>query len=77
MRDGAGGSGGCGGWGGGAGGHGDGHVDSSANRIKELELQVSAWEKAVNAWCSCGGKGPNDGCCVACLVYHSAKGTKA
>lgn len=35
------------------------------------ERQVTA---AVNASCSCGGKGPNDGCCQACEVWHRLHG---
>lgn len=36
----------------------------------------SSWQviAAVNGACSCGGKGPNDGCCQACEVYHRLTG---
>lgn len=27
-------------------------------------------EDAINATCNCGGKGPSDGCCPACEVWH-------
>ena len=37
-------------------------------------LQNRAWEEAVNAFCSCGGRGPRDGACTACMVSHQAKG---
>lgn len=30
--------------------------------------------EAVNATCSCGGKGPEDGCCPACEVWHRMNG---
>jgi len=33
--------------------------------ITEREL-----EDAVNDSCSCGGKGPDDGCCLACEVWY-------
>ena len=29
---------------------------------------------AVNESCSCGGKGPDDGCCQACEVWHRLHG---
>lgn len=31
---------------------------------------------AVEASCSCGGKGPEDGCCPACEVWHRLNGVK-
>lgn len=41
----------------------------------------SAWTeaqvmRAVNESCSCGGKGPDDGCCQACEVWHRLHGRK-
>lgn len=51
----------------------DRYMKAQDDKIKALELQVEAWKRAVNAWCSCGGKGPDDGACVACLVYHQAQ----
>jgi len=48
------------------------------NYQESLELQIRAWEAAVNRMCSCGGKGPLDpGVCQACAVYHTAKRTEA
>lgn len=32
--------------------------------------------QAVNEACSCGGKGPEDGCCQACEVWHRLNGRK-
>jgi C4-dicarboxylate-specific signal transduction histidine kinase len=43
--------------------------------LEDANLQVRAYEKAINAHCSCGGAGPGDGC-VACEIYHDATGTK-
>lgn len=37
----------------------------------KIEQQV---QMAVNASCSCGGKGPQDGCCQACEVWHRFHG---
>lgn len=31
-------------------------------------------QSAVNATCSCGGRGPDDGCCQACEVWHRLHG---
>jgi hypothetical protein len=30
--------------------------------------------RAVNESCSCGGKGPDDGCCQSCEVWHRLNG---
>jgi len=38
---------------------------SSEKSISERELV-----EAVNASCSCGGGHPDDGCCLACEVWH-------
>ena len=31
-------------------------------------------QEAVNAECSCGGNGPHDGACPACMVFHRFMG---
>lgn len=52
----------------------DKHVEdlAAANRLNR------AWEEAINAFCSCGGRSPNDaGVCAACRIYHHAKGIEA
>jgi hypothetical protein len=55
--------------------------DQLSALVKERDvalLQARDWEKAVNVWCSCGGRSPNDaGACMACRVYHTAKGIEA
>ena len=33
-------------------------------------------QEAVDHSCSCGGKGPEDGCCPACEVWHRLHGRK-
>jgi hypothetical protein len=49
-------------------------LEEATKRRSDAELQIRAWEEAVNASCSCGGKGPlDDGVCQACAVYHRAK----
>ena len=43
-------------------------ADGRAGAVKR------AFHAAVNANCSCGGKGPRDrGACVACLVWHRSR----
>jgi hypothetical protein len=48
-------------------------------RAKEAMAGVDTWTRwdvqcAVNDTCSCGGKGPQDGCCPACEVWHRLNG---
>jgi hypothetical protein len=31
-------------------------------------------QRAITATCSCGGRGPDDGCCQACEVWHRLNG---
>lgn len=35
---------------------------------------VESLRAAVNASCSCGGRGPDDDCCPACAVWHRVAG---
>ncbi len=57
--------------------YGFGRVAMLEMCIKDLEdddenLTVNAIdvEIAVNKACSCGGAGPEDGACPACMMYH-------
>jgi hypothetical protein len=63
--------------------------NAAQKRIAELEAQrvctpggspiftTHQLLTAVNASCSCGGKGPADGCCPACSVWHILHGRTA
>ena len=52
---------------------------TTEQRMKLLETLRGVWTEqeivnAVNNSCSCGGKGPDDGCCQACEVWHRLNG---
>lgn len=38
--------------------------------LAELDALRARIEKTINAFCSCGGAGPGEGC-VACDIYHA------
>ena len=41
---------------------------------KKLATYINSVRHAVNASCTCGGKGPDDECCPACEVWHRLQG---
>lgn len=45
--------------------------EALVSKLLEFERRLIT---AVNLSCSCGGKGPKDGCCQACEVWHRFKG---
>lgn len=51
-------------------------VELWKRKAQDALLQVRDWEEAVNFFCTCGGRGPQDMCCPACAVYHRAKRTE-
>lgn len=38
--------------------------------MEEKTIKESDLQQAVNASCSCGGRGPNENECPACKVWH-------
>ena len=42
---------------------------TTGSTLRKIDVQ-----RAVNASCECGGKGPDDGCCAACEVWHRLQG---
>ena len=49
-------------------------ADAALARLEEKDDEPTALEQAVYCSCSCGGKGPQDGCCPACEVWHRLRG---
>jgi len=35
-------------------------------------ITISQLNELVNAYCTCGGKGPELGACPACMIWHAA-----
>jgi len=41
--------------------------------MKNIQIQELTLERIINTHCSCGGRGPDDDCCVACSVFHEIR----